>query len=360
MKASDFEAARNLIKAAMDRVKCVEVLDERLFATLAPRMIFDSSASIACSSLRVRGIAIESNTDPHQELCERLAKEFPGEAHQLMVEIGQIDAVTPSLEHAELVRRAIDYIEAMLPCLAGVVAESDAAHFRESLNHVWARLPRYPPDDGAISDADHQRITDFLGETWKDAKEINSFFGPGRDSARIEQILARVAQVWKRYPDLRLGQLLLAVTGDIPPPSSMSRMKKLSGPSSSNFRRAEGSPMSNPGLAIEIRWRDAPSCKEQPEGEMSQWSFIEFAPGDIVLLGTLAATGRTRVTSAIVGIEASGRTVTTSSGRRYRLVGPPGMSDVSRASFRALVAEHDSGRDITDALCIANGLEMQP
>jgi len=37
-----------------------------------------------------------------------------------------------------------------------------------------------------------------------------------RDPDRIPLILQRIEQVWERYPDLRLGQLLLNVMGDPP------------------------------------------------------------------------------------------------------------------------------------------------
>ena len=41
------------------------------------------------------------------------------------------------------------------------------------------------------------------------------FGGPGRDKARIPEVLSRVETIWKQYPDLRLGQLLLNVCGTI-------------------------------------------------------------------------------------------------------------------------------------------------
>ena len=35
-----------------------------------------------------------------------------------------------------------------------------------------------------------------------------------RDPDRIETILSEIAEVWKKYPDLRLGQLLLNTTSE--------------------------------------------------------------------------------------------------------------------------------------------------
>ena len=35
-----------------------------------------------------------------------------------------------------------------------------------------------------------------------------------RDQNRIDNILQQLAEIWKQYPDLRLGQLLLNVLGD--------------------------------------------------------------------------------------------------------------------------------------------------
>ena len=41
-----------------------------------------------------------------------------------------------------------------------------------------------------------------------------SFYsGTGRDKGRIPEVLSKIEKVWKQYPDLRLGQLLLIVCG---------------------------------------------------------------------------------------------------------------------------------------------------
>ena len=37
-----------------------------------------------------------------------------------------------------------------------------------------------------------------------------------RDPARIQPTLAKIAEVWFRHPDMRLGQLLFALTGKDP------------------------------------------------------------------------------------------------------------------------------------------------
>lgn len=38
-----------------------------------------------------------------------------------------------------------------------------------------------------------------------------------RDPNRIDDLLKRLADAWRKCPDMRLGQLMIAVTGDIAP-----------------------------------------------------------------------------------------------------------------------------------------------
>lgn len=46
-------------------------------------------------------------------------------------------------------------------------------------------------------------------------RESNTLFsGTGRKPERIREILTKLEIVWKQYPDMRLGQLLLNVCGN--------------------------------------------------------------------------------------------------------------------------------------------------
>ena len=43
--------------------------------------------------------------------------------------------------------------------------------------------------------------------------ETSFWGGSGRDVGRIREILAKLERVWRQYPDMRLGQLLINVCG---------------------------------------------------------------------------------------------------------------------------------------------------
>jgi len=49
---------------------------------------------------------------------------------------------------------------------------------------------------------------------YKKEKEIT------RDPARIDRILESLGKLWKYFPDMRLGQLLINFTFFVPPPQS--------------------------------------------------------------------------------------------------------------------------------------------
>ena len=53
----------------------------------------------------------------------------------------------------------------------------------------------------------------FLEYTKKTLYHNSLWSGMGRDPRRIKEVLSKVETVWKQYPDLRLGQLLLNVCG---------------------------------------------------------------------------------------------------------------------------------------------------
>lgn len=92
---------------------------------------------------------------------------------------------------------------------------------------------------------------------------------------------------------------------------------------------------------------------------MTDWSFVETQYGEILILGTSTASRKTRLTTPVVGIEPTGRLVTTSSGRRYRLIGSPGRTETSDAVLAALADSLAGGvRIVTTALCQANRLSI--
>lgn len=88
---SHHEAALNMLAMATDRLAAAGTIEEPRFSLVVPSMICDSAVSFACALLRVRGVAIKSDTDPHIELCDRLAEQVDLEhldAERLMRDIG--------------------------------------------------------------------------------------------------------------------------------------------------------------------------------------------------------------------------------------------------------------------------------
>lgn len=108
-----------------------------------------------------------------------------------------------------------------------------------------------------------------------------------------------------------------------------------------------------------LTWREAAPVSKCPEDTMTDWSLVEVRYGEISILGTSDSSGKTRLTSPIVGVEAGTRLVTTSSGRRYRLMGRPGRTETSDAVLAALIdALGKSVRVVTDALRRANHISV--
>jgi hypothetical protein len=79
------------------------------------------------------------------------------------------------------------------------------------------------------------------------------------------------------------------------------------------------------GIAF-VNERDAPPPEEEPSMEMHSWRLMK-APSGELHLGTLRdrQTDRAvvRLTSALARFDVAARAVTTASGRRYVLIGPP-------------------------------------
>ena len=86
--------------------------------------------------------------------------------------------------------------------------------------------------------------------------------------------------------------------------------------------------------AIFINERDAPLVSEQPIVAVNSWRVIEALNGDQHLLIILES-GSLRTTSAISNFDRVATELTTRSGRRYVLLGPP---EARRAKLDLLFA----------------------
>jgi len=75
-----------------------------------------------------------------------------------------------------------------------------------------------------------------------------------------------------------------------------------------------------------VNVRDAPAAQDEPSMEVYSWRLIK-APSGELHLGTLRDPKRgravVRLTSALAAFDMAARAVTTASGRRYLLMGPP-------------------------------------
>lgn len=75
-----------------------------------------------------------------------------------------------------------------------------------------------------------------------------------------------------------------------------------------------------------VNQRDAPAAQDEPSMEVHSWRLMKASSGELHL-GTLrdgqADRAVVRLTSALAGVDMAAHTVTTASGRRYVLMGPP-------------------------------------
>ena len=75
-------------------------------------------------------------------------------------------------------------------------------------------------------------------------------------------------------------------------------------------------------MFVLVNERDAPPVTDQPTVAVSSWCVVQTANGDRHLLAFLE-TGSLRITSALATFDPQLAELTTRSGRRYQLLGPP-------------------------------------
>ena len=74
-----------------------------------------------------------------------------------------------------------------------------------------------------------------------------------------------------------------------------------------------------------VNHRPAPTVEMQPTAVIRRWQVVKPTFGEALLVGVLPNGFTWRVTTPIVAFCASARCVTTRSGRRYELSGPPAV-----------------------------------
>lgn len=74
-----------------------------------------------------------------------------------------------------------------------------------------------------------------------------------------------------------------------------------------------------------LNYRSAPSVLAQPTVDIRRWQIVKTTLGEMLLVGVLSNRFTWRVTTAIVAFCATTHWVTTQSGRKYELVGPPAL-----------------------------------
>ena len=73
-------------------------------------------------------------------------------------------------------------------------------------------------------------------------------------------------------------------------------------------------------------WAASP-CDQEPEITLTRWRIWRTDSGSDHLVGERADLGTGRVSSAVQHFDLERKLVTTRSGRKYKLLGPPGYSD---------------------------------
>jgi hypothetical protein len=109
-------------------------------------------------------------------------------------------------------------------------------------------------------------------------------------------------------------------------------------------------------LLVFLNHRDAPSVGDQPEVVVLSWRVLQAANGDRHLLA-IVATGSLRMTSALASFNAAQCTLTTQSGRRYKLCGPPeaGQVQLGLLHVYALRSGLAEAVDVSDELWAMTG-----
>lgn len=103
------------------------------------------------------------------------------------------------------------------------------------------------------------------------------------------------------------------------------------------------------GLIL-VNERDVPPVEEQPDMKVHSWRLVRLPCGDRHLV-TLRNGGIARVTSAVESVDLASGTVTTTSGRLYKLLAPPEAGQPERDVLNAAAAQI-LGR--TDALVVSD------
>ena len=102
-----------------------------------------------------------------------------------------------------------------------------------------------------------------------------------------------------------------------------------------------------------VNQRDAPPSEDEPSMEVHWWRLMKARSGELHL-GTLrdrqAGRAVVRLTSALAQFDMAARVVTTASGRRYVLIGPPESRPMESMAIRNGAAQLglSGGIDISD------------
>lgn len=82
--------------------------------------------------------------------------------------------------------------------------------------------------------------------------------------------------------------------------------------------------------------RPAPAVEEEPTVQLTVWRMVRAEMGERYLVAVLPS-GSVRTTSALRRIDPVSRIATTSSGRRYELLGRPTEEEIARIKIAAAV-----------------------
>jgi hypothetical protein len=148
---SDHDAALNLLTMARERLAAVLAFEKPRLMLIAPKMICDSAVSLACALLRVRGITIESNADPHAELCDRLAATWELEylnGRCLMRDVGNWEAWPDQTTGLDLARRSLDFMISAAVILQTELPEAAWEVFDEQIRALVKRLGMSKGEEG--------------------------------------------------------------------------------------------------------------------------------------------------------------------------------------------------------------------
>jgi len=92
-----------------------------------------------------------------------------------------------------------------------------------------------------------------------------------------------------------------------------------------------------------LNHRPAPRVTLQPTMTIRLWMIVKTSSGEELLTGVLPTGYTWRVTTPIIDFRASARCVTTRSGRKYELGGPPAADDLDLLVIHAQLALNEVG-----------------